>query len=60
MTDSRNSCSCVKGVVCDVQGCKYHNKTSNCCTADHIDVQNKSALSKSETYCGTFCPKGSC
>ena len=50
----------VEGVGCDVKNCKYHSGSRDCCTAAHIDVQNKSALNKAETYCGTFCPKGSC
>ena len=59
MNESKK-CSCARNVGCDVQNCKYHNGASNCCTADHINVQNKSALNKSETYCGTFIPRGSC
>ena len=58
MSEYKNSCGCVKGVGCDVKNCKYHNGLDNCCTADHIDVQNKSAVAKAETYCGTFSPRG--
>ena len=60
MSEYKNSCGCVRGVGCDVKNCKYHNGLDNCCTADHIDVQNKSAVAKAETYCGTFCPRGTC
>ena len=56
----KNSCSCVQGVGCDVQNCKYHSQDHNCCTAQHIVVENKSAVNKAETYCGTFCPRSGC
>ncbi len=59
MREDKNSCSAVKGVGCDVHNCKYNNTHSNCCTAEHINVQNKAAMNKAETYCGTFIPKGS-
>ena len=59
MTDSKKSCDCVKGVGCDVYNCKYNDRTDKCCIADHIEVQNKTALNKSETYCGTFSPRTS-
>ena len=47
------------GVGCDVIACKYN--TVDCrCSAERISVQNENANSKSETYCSTFCPRGSC
>ena len=47
------------GVGCDVTACKYN--TIDCrCTASNIKVKNEKAETKSETYCGTFCPRGSC
>ena len=60
MSESKMYGGSVEGVGCDVKNCKYHSGSRDCCTAAHIDVQNKSALNKAETYCGTFCPKGSC
>ena len=59
MNENKKSKSCAMYVGCDVQNCKYHNSTENRCTAEHISVQNKSAINKAETYCGTFCSKGS-
>ena len=47
------------GVGCDVTACKYN--TIDCrCTAEKISVQNERAVSKGETYCSTFCPRGTC
>ncbi len=47
------------GVGCDVTACKYN--TVDCrCSAQHIKVKNEKAVTKGETYCGTFCPRGSC
>ena len=47
------------GVGCDVSACKYN--TIDCrCSAREISVQNENANTKSETYCSTFCPRGSC
>ena len=43
----------------DVIACKYN--TVDCrCSAEQISVQNENASSKGETYCSTFCPRGSC
>ena len=45
------------GVGCDVTGCKFN--TVDCrCTAARISVQNENASTKGETYCSTFCPRG--
>ena len=50
---------CNPGVGCDVTNCKYN--TIDCrCSASHISVQNEQAETKRETYCSTFCPRGSC
>lgn len=47
------------GVGCDVTSCKYN--TVDCrCSASHISVQNEHAVTKGETYCSTFCPRGTC
>lgn len=47
------------GVGCDVTGCKYN--TIDCrCSAARISVQNEKAATKGETYCSTFCPRGTC
>ena len=47
------------GVGCDVIACKYN--TVDCrCRAERINVQNENATTKGETYCSTFCPRGSC
>lgn len=49
----------IPGVGCDVSNCKFN--TIDCrCSADHINVQNEKAHSKGETYCSTFCPRGTC
>ena len=55
----KKNCECIPGVACDVSGCKYN--TVDChCTADGISVQNEKANSKAETFCSTFCPRGTC
>lgn len=49
----------IPGVGCDVSNCKFN--TIDCkCSANHISVQNEKANSKGETYCSTFCPRGTC
>ena len=45
------------GVACDVSACKYNTIDCRCC-AGRISVQNEKAASKGETYCSTFCPRG--
>ncbi len=47
------------GVACDVSGCKYNTADCHCC-ASKISVQNERAATKGETYCSTFCPRGTC
>lgn len=45
------------GVGCDVTACKYN--TIDCrCSASRISVQNEKAATKGETYCSTFCARG--
>lgn len=45
------------GVGCDVTACKYN--TVDCkCSAAAIKVKNEKAVTKGETYCGTFSPRG--
>lgn len=46
-------------VGCDVTGCKYNTIDCRCC-APKISVQNEKAATKGETYCSTFCPRGTC
>jgi len=47
------------GVACDVSNCKY-NTIDYKCNASKISVQNERASTKGETYCSTFCPRGTC
>ena len=46
-------------VGCDVRNCKFNDLTGSYCTANQIRVQNKTAVSKGDTFCDTFTPKGS-
>ena len=46
------------GVACGAINCKYHS-ADNCCVASGITVENRSAIKKAETFCGTFCPRSS-
>ena len=59
MSEINFSDSKTTGVGCDVTNCKY-NTRENKCSAAHINVENKKASTKSETYCSTFCPRGCC
>ena len=57
----QTDCKCdtskaIKGVMCDVQNCAYHNGKSECC-AGCISVGPSSAESSSGTACVTFKPK---
>ncbi|MEA5151451.1 MAG: DUF1540 domain-containing protein [Oscillospiraceae bacterium] len=47
------------GICCDVAGCKYNTVDCKCCAAK-ISVESEKAATKGETYCSTFCPRGSC
>ena len=49
----------IPGVGCDVTNCKY-NTIDRHCSADKINVENNKAVTKGETYCSTFCPRGVC
>jgi len=53
--DTKNSCAgkCIKGIVCDVTNCVYHDK-ENRCMAEQILVGPTYASSSSETACVTF------
>lgn len=56
---SEKKCGGNPGVACDVTNCKYN--TIDChCSAAKISVQNERACTKGETYCSTFCPRGTC
>ena len=50
------NCKPIKGIVCDVKNCMYHEK-NNCCTAGEIAIGPSYAISSSETVCATFKPK---
>ncbi len=43
----------IQGICCEAKNCKYHNK-NNCCTAGHITVGTKGAVTTTETKCETF------
>ena len=43
----------IKGISCDVENCKYHDKTNNC-NAGHIKVGNSNATSSTDTKCETL------
>ena len=47
------------GVGCEVSGCKYNTVEGRCC-AGTIRVGSEKAETRGETYCSTFCPRGSC
>ena len=58
MNDKKNKGS-NPGVGSDASASKYN--TVDCrCSAEKISVQNEKANTKAETYCSTFCPRGSC
>ncbi len=46
----------IKGIVCDVHNCSYHDG-DNYCTADKIAVGPSFATSCADTVCATFKPK---
>ena len=46
----------LKGVVCDVKNCSFHDGDS-CCTANRIAVGPSFASTSGETVCATFKPK---
>ncbi len=45
------------GVGCDVTACKYNTVDCRCC-AENIKVKSEKAVTRGETYCGTFTPRG--
>lgn len=61
MSYENHSCGCndkpIKGIVCDVENCRYH-ESEHCCCASQISVGPKSANCSSDTVCATFQPKG--
>ncbi len=58
MTEKKHG-NIIPGVGCDVTNCKYN--TIDCkCSAAKISVQSEKANTKVETYCSTFCPRGTC
>jgi len=59
MDTKHNNCNCIPEIGCDVYNCKYNDNSCSACTAEHIKVENKYALKKGETYCGTFAPRTS-
>lgn len=48
--------NCIPGVRCNVESCAHHGD-GNVCTAAAINVRNENALTKAETFCGTFTPE---
>ena len=46
---------CISGVCCRVESCRHH-ADGDVCTASRIDVKSESAVTKAETFCGTFAP----
>lgn len=53
--DNCSSQYCIQGICCHVENCIYHTK-GDACTAKSIDVKNENAMTKAETFCGTFAP----
>ena len=51
----KKSGSCLSGVSCQVENCRHHAE-GDMCMARQIDVKNETALTKAETFCGTFAP----
>ena len=49
--------TCLQGVGCSVLSCRYNDTQCKACKAEHINVQNKSAMKKGETFCDTFAPR---
>ncbi len=56
MNSEKNGCcseKCLKGVVCDVKNCVYHDG-ENRCMAKQISVGPSFASSTADTLCATF------
>ena len=49
--------SAITSVGCDVSNCKYNDRNGKYCTAANIQVQNRNAVNKGETFCDTFAAK---
>ena len=57
--NNNKTCDKTTSVGCSVSSCKY-NTVDRKCSAEKISVQNEKASTKGETYCSTFCPRGTC
>jgi hypothetical protein len=44
------------GIKCEVSTCKYYQSGDHC-TAEQIQVHNKTASTSQDTNCDTFIPK---
>lgn len=55
VAEKHESRECISGVCCQVESCRHHARGGQC-TAPHIDVKSEAALTKAETFCGTFAP----
>ncbi len=53
---NKNCCDPIQGVGCNVENCAY-NESGKECHAEHIQVRNDQAHTKSETFCSTFTKK---
>lgn len=58
MNTEKSSCCAkhIKGIVCSVENCVYHD-CQNYCTAKEIAVGPAKAATSAETLCVTFRPK---
>ena len=43
----------IKGIVCSVKKCMYHD-TEGYCTANVVNIGNSDSLTASDTVCATF------
>ena len=55
-TSGCDSSQCIKGIVCDVKNCMYH-EGENHCYAGTISVGPRNADCSANTNCVTFKPK---
>ena len=56
MEANKNTCNsdkCIKGIVCSVKNCVYHDHGDHC-TAKQISVGPGYAVSSTDTLCATF------
>ncbi len=49
----------IKGIVCGVKGCAYHNGEDHCC-AESVCIGPRDAKCSASTACATFKPEESC